>query len=143
MDIGTPEWPRSALAGTVGVHCTPDCCVKEDAVLVLFLDETDCLPADDAREAFPKLCLREIETLSQRCSFLGADEHGAGKSTAATPAPQARKAQAVFIPESVYHEIMHLAALVGNEPYTDAGRTANTFRGLRAAASNTRKSSSK
>ena len=110
VDIGTPEWPRSALAGTVGVYCAPDCCVKEDAVLVLFLDKTNCLPADDARKAFPKLCLRKIETLSQRCHLLTADEHRAGKSTAATPAPQARKTQTVFIPEIVHHEIMHLAA---------------------------------
>jgi hypothetical protein len=94
------------LSRAVGVHGAPLLFVKEDAILILLLDEADDPACHAARVAVPKLGLRESETTSQCRNFFIADANGAGKSAAASAAAQASKAQALFVPKIVTHEMV-------------------------------------
>jgi hypothetical protein len=97
------------LSRAVCVHRAPLLFVKEDAILVLLLDEADDPASHATRVALPKLGLRERETTSQRRNLFIADAHGAGKSATAATAPQTLKAQTVFVPEIIHHKMTYPA----------------------------------
>jgi hypothetical protein len=99
------------LSGAIGVHHAPLFFVKEDAVLVLLLDEADHHAAHGTRVVLPKLGLGEPETLSQPRNLFIADANGAGESATTPPAPQTLKAQTALVPEIISHETQHPAHL--------------------------------
>lgn len=72
--------------------------------LFFFFDEADLSTPYGTCVVLPKLRFGETETAGEGGDLLIADPHGAGESTAAAPAPQALKAQAVFVPEICPHE---------------------------------------
>ncbi len=111
IDIGTPERPCPALSRPVFVHRAPLVFVKENAVLVLLLNEAYNPAPHAACVAVPKLDLREIEASSKGAYLIICDTNGAGKSAATSTAAQAPKAQTVFVPEIITHEITDPARL--------------------------------
>jgi hypothetical protein len=99
------------LSGAINVHRAPLFFVKEDAVLVLLLDEADNPAPHAPRVAVPKLGLREIETAGDGADLIIGDTNGAGKAATTAPAAQAPKAQTFFVPEIVTHEMTDTAQL--------------------------------
>ena len=114
IDIGTPERPRPALTRAAGVHGAPLFFVKEDAILVLLLDEAEDPVPHATRVAVPKLGLGEIETTSEGTNLIICDTNSAGKSATTAATAQAFKAQSLFVPEIVTHEMTHTAQLAGD-----------------------------
>jgi len=92
IDIGTPERPCPALSRPVFVHRAPLFFVKEDAILILLLNEADDPAPHAACVAVPKRGLREIEASSKGAYLIICDTNGAGKSAATSTAAQAPKA---------------------------------------------------
>jgi hypothetical protein len=106
VDIGTPERPGPTLSGAVWVDGTADFFIKEDTILVLFLNEADILLSHNARVTLPEISLRDAETLGEHRYLHSSHEYGAGKTAATPPASQTHKAQPVFIPEIITHAII-------------------------------------
>jgi hypothetical protein len=92
IDIGTPERPCPALSRPVLVHRAPLFFVKEDAILILLLNQADNPTPHAACVAVPKRGLREIEAPSKGTDLMICDTNGAGKSAATSTAAQAAKA---------------------------------------------------
>jgi len=80
--------------------------VKENAVFVRLLHETDMSASQAARVDRPEFGLREIETLRERCNLLIRDANRTGKTAAAVPALRALEAESVFVPGLATHTMM-------------------------------------
>ena len=104
IDIGAPEWPCPALTRAVGVHRAPLLFIKENAVLILLLDEADNPAPHAPRVAVPKLGLREIETAGDGADLIIGDTNDAGKAATTAPAAQALKVKTIYVPEIIPHE---------------------------------------
>jgi hypothetical protein len=97
------------LSRAVRVHRAPLVFVKKDAILVLLLDEADDPAPHLARIVVSKLGLGEVKMMGDGADLIIGDANSAGEAATTAPAAQAFKAQTVFVPEVIIHEMTHAA----------------------------------